>query len=287
MWPQSLRGLDSDARAKKNADYHATLQKLIPEPDHASQFFGRTPGLLSLRRIKPLTPLIDRCDFHGLVVFEDLHPELYENAEEIPPHRDDELDPRAALKQMDAFHRVFSHPRHGPELNGIIAPFHRERDAARARGEKDNQLFTAEKMEDMIRRFQMDPDQPAVICASCALTRVEPECGLTTGSKRDLTADFSSMPKENLRPEVCAYAQLKIARVAAGKAPKLKLADGTILACAQCNQITDDSKAHTFQLCAGCRGVFYCNRECQRAAWKSHKPHCRRRSAAREKSAAT
>ena len=27
-------------------------------------------------------------------------------------------------------------------------------------------------------------------------------------------------------------------------------------------------------LCGGCRFARYCSKECQRAAWQTHKPHC-------------
>jgi len=38
------------------------------------------------------------------------------------------------------------------------------------------------------------------------------------------------------------------------------------------------------RLCAGCRSVFYCCPECQRAEWKGHKPACRVATAEREAS---
>jgi len=38
------------------------------------------------------------------------------------------------------------------------------------------------------------------------------------------------------------------------------------------------------RLCAGCRSVFYCCPECQRADWKGHKPACRVATAEREAS---
>jgi len=36
------------------------------------------------------------------------------------------------------------------------------------------------------------------------------------------------------------------------------------------------------RLCAGCRSVYYCSPECQRADWKGHKPACRVATAVRE-----
>jgi hypothetical protein len=38
------------------------------------------------------------------------------------------------------------------------------------------------------------------------------------------------------------------------------------------------------RLCAGCRSVYYCCPECQRADWKGHKPACRVATAEREAS---
>jgi len=36
------------------------------------------------------------------------------------------------------------------------------------------------------------------------------------------------------------------------------------------------------RLCAGCRSVYYCTHEGQRADWKGHKPACRVATAERE-----
>jgi TPR repeat protein len=38
------------------------------------------------------------------------------------------------------------------------------------------------------------------------------------------------------------------------------------------------------RVCSGCRSVFYCSPECQRADWKGHKPACKVATAEREAS---
>lgn len=43
--------------------------------------------------------------------------------------------------------------------------------------------------------------------------------------------------------------------------------------CANCNTANADS--HPLKLCGACKTVGYCNRACQKANWKAHKPSCR------------
>jgi len=40
--------------------------------------------------------------------------------------------------------------------------------------------------------------------------------------------------------------------------------------CGQCGRMA----VHRAKFCGRCKMVWYCNAECQRAAWPSHKPHC-------------
>jgi hypothetical protein len=44
------------------------------------------------------------------------------------------------------------------------------------------------------------------------------------------------------------------------------------------------SKYDADRVCSGCRSVFYCSPECQRADWKGHKPACKVATAEREAS---
>jgi TPR repeat protein len=52
----------------------------------------------------------------------------------------------------------------------------------------------------------------------------------------------------------------------------------TSVSCATAEKYDADS------LCAGCRSVYYCSAECQRADWKGHKPACKVATAEREAS---
>ena len=47
--------------------------------------------------------------------------------------------------------------------------------------------------------------------------------------------------------------------------------------CAHCNIRSDNNLYYNtnFQLCKSCRSVFYCSKDCQRAAWSSHKQICK------------
>ena len=43
--------------------------------------------------------------------------------------------------------------------------------------------------------------------------------------------------------------------------------------CANCD--TASTNSHPLRLCSACKTVAYCNRDCQKANWKAHKPSCR------------
>ena len=44
--------------------------------------------------------------------------------------------------------------------------------------------------------------------------------------------------------------------------------------CARCHR-TQDQLPEPMKRCTGCRSVLYCSRDCQKLAWKTHKPSCR------------
>jgi TPR repeat protein len=47
------------------------------------------------------------------------------------------------------------------------------------------------------------------------------------------------------------------------------------LTCGGCGRVKKDGEG-SLSLCKGCRCIYYCNRECQKAHWKEHKAICKR-----------
>jgi hypothetical protein len=65
--------------------------------------------------------------------------------------------------------------------------------------------------------------------------------------------------------------QLRIHRARFGTEPFRPLCNATndLLLCAHCGK-----RAPTMKRCSGCRWARYCNRECQRANWLTHRDEC-------------
>ena len=54
-----------------------------------------------------------------------------------------------------------------------------------------------------------------------------------------------------------------------------KYLSSTPFCCNRCEAISGGKTPVTLNLCAKCKSVMYCSRECQVADWKEHKPICR------------
>ena len=279
-WPKTTRGLSPAKRSRLIANYKAEVAKCTPKEGMEHLLYGRTPGFLSLRKIRATMPLIDRCDFLALLVFEDGNPHLFEDAEEIPARRDDMLDPVDYIRQADAFHRVWTHPEHSPQFKELIRAYHDERDQARARFDDGNRFtnnfMTSEAVEDMQERARSS-NARAIVCSSCAATRVEPGCeGMTLMSlSKPLCEVAFSLGEADTKLVICDVAQQLIARASAGRTPKVKLADGSKVAmCAGCGERLD-GRGKKLLACARCKNAIYCGKDCQKKAWKTHKKYCR------------
>lgn len=279
-WPKTTRGLSQAERSKLIAKYKAEVAKCTPPKGKEHLLYGRTPGFLSLRKIRMTMPLIDRCDFLALLVFEDGNPHLFEDAEEIPARRDDELDPVDYVRQADAFHRVWTHPEYSLRFKELIQGYRDERDQARAHGDRNRFTapFTPEAAEEMQERARSTA-ACAIVCGSCAATRVEKDCEGMTLASSDLSMPLSAAswdPKaKDTNIVCCKVAQQLIARTTAGRTPRVKLDDGSKVAmCAGCGERLD-SRGKKLLACARCKAAVYCGKDCQKQAWPTHKKYCR------------
>jgi hypothetical protein len=64
-------------------------------------------------------------------------------------------------------------------------------------------------------------------------------------------------------------------------AQKLRRQGGSLRSCANAACGTIEAYAGHFKLCAGCKAVVFCTRDCQLASWPQHKAACK---AARKRS---
>ena len=117
---------------------------------------------ISLRNIRMMFPLIDLCDFLALIIFEDNHPDLFVNSNEISvPSDKTQMILKNSLrltaeqrkqmvlktdeykKQTSAFNRIWSHKKYGPELKEMIHEFREERKQARINDETSNRFINS------------------------------------------------------------------------------------------------------------------------------------------------
>lgn len=270
----------------------------------------RPKRLSSFRNIRVATPIIDPCDFQAVLEFEDRHPDLFVDADTVPPYRDGMLDPKNSIPQLDAMYRIYHHPRPAlrDEFRRIMCAFREERDEAKRVGDQTNRFVLLEVdpygyeakvlrgyFDDVNRRFLETPDAPIVCCPFCArMNELDPSCMEVTFIKRDPTIPWTSIDlfykpnseeshraslAQNWMGSACGNYQPLLARQKAGKQWKWQIGPGVWRPlCANCGKPEEAmGPTQKHQLCAGCERVFYCSRACQREAWPRHKPHCARR----------
>ena len=288
--------------------YYAELMKIAGT--YQAQWLSVRPRerpkrLSSFRNIRVARPSIDPCDFLAVLEFEDRHPDLFVDADTVPPYRDDMLDPKGSIPQLDAMYRIYYHPRPGlrNEFRRIMCAFREERDEAKRVDDQTNRFMLDPNgheakvlrgyFEDVNRRFLETPDAPMVCCPFCArMGEVDPSCMEVIFIKRDPTIPWTSIDQlyppnsedqhraslaQNWMATVCCNYQPLLARQKAGKQWKWQIGPGVWRPlCANCGK-PEENPTQKHQLCAGCERVFYCSRACQREAWPRHKPHCARR----------
>lgn len=162
-----------------------------------------------------------------------------------------------------------------------------------------------EYMLDQYERSQ-NATAGAIVCANCYWHgKWDPTCQNLTFTAKDRTA---RMVHPNLHFAECNLAQELIRRHRAGKGPKHKADTGmTVKTCAHCgvdevdgslvrslttclkireaigkgaivsDDVTNDQQPQQqrkLMACLGCKSVYYCSRECQKAAWPRHKKGC-------------
>ena len=94
-----------------------------------------------------------------------------------------------------------------------------------------------------------------------ALAIYDTQLGRTHPQTAEILANLATLATETGRPRQAAALteRAAVAAVVAEHQP-----------CGWCGRMA----VHRAKFCGRCKMVWYCNEECQRAAWREHKPHC-------------
>ena len=94
-----------------------------------------------------------------------------------------------------------------------------------------------------------------------SLAIYDTQLGRTHPQTANILADLATLATQIGRPRQAAALTQRaaVAAVVAEHQP-----------CGWCGRMA----VHRAKFCGRCKMVWYCNEECQRAAWREHKPHC-------------
>eukprot|EP00741_Cyanophora_paradoxa_P015338 tig00000194_g14806.t1 len=99
-----------------------------------------------------------------------------------------------------------------------------------------------------------------------------------------LSATAGKFPKKFAPPPISAKALDQISGTPVLDAATLRVCGNASRRRPSC--VAREPKPRAFAKCSGCKQVWYCTDECQKAAWKEHKPRCKELRRAFEEAAA-
>ena len=104
------------------------------------------------------------------------------------------------------------------------------------------------------------------------------ECGIDREALRAFISSFEA-PAEEAPPPQDAPSDKSMSSIndmfAKLAAQKLRRQGGSLRSCANAACGTIEAHAGHFKLCAGCKAVVFCTRDCQLASWPQHKAACK------------